>query len=114
MKTTRKLKQRKDGPVTSVSYKTRIEFHGEQALQVSLAGTFNDWRPDATPMLALGDVRWEKELMLPPGRYEYLFVVDGEWQSDPAAVEQTPNVYGGLNSVLNVPGSARGTKGPEP
>jgi 1,4-alpha-glucan branching enzyme len=92
----------------------RLQFQREGAQAVSIAGTFNDWRPDTTPMLALGYGRWVKELMLPPGRYEYLFVVDGEWQSDPAAMEQTPNVYGGLNSVLNVPGSARGTQGTEP
>ncbi len=110
MKTNRKSKQKKDGVVPQ---RIRIAFHDEHARQVSLAGTFNEWRPTATPMLTLGGGRWVKELLLPPGRYEYLFVVDGEWRSDPAAVEQTPNVHGGLNSVLNVPGSARGTKGTE-
>ncbi|WCJ60327.1 isoamylase early set domain-containing protein [Fontisphaera persica] len=82
---------------------SRIEFHDDQAQAIFIGGTFNDWNPTATPMLALGEGRWVKALSLPPGRYEYCLVVDGEWRSDPAAAEQTPNVYGGFNSVLEVP-----------
>lgn len=78
----------------------RIEFHDEHAQSVAIAGTFNDWRPEATPMLALGAGRWAKELSLPPGRYEYLFVVDGVWICDPAAVHTVPNPFGGQNAVL--------------
>jgi 1,4-alpha-glucan branching enzyme len=111
MRTTSKHTKTTGGPVPQ---KIRIEFHAEHAQQVRLAGTFNDWRPDATPMLALGDGRWGKELMLPPGRYEYLFLVDGEWESDPTAPEQVPNPYGTHNSVLDVPGPAPATKGAEP
>jgi len=86
--------------------KIRIELHNEQARQVSVAGTFNEWRPDATPMLALGEGRWVKELMLPPGRYEYLFVVDGESRPDPAVAEQVFNAFGTRNSVLEVSASS--------
>lgn len=110
MKTTSKLKKRQRG---SGPQKIRIEFHDEQAHQAQLAGTFNDWRPDATPMLALGAGRWVKELVLPPGRYEYLLLVDGEWKGDPAAAEQVPNPFGTKNSVLIVPGVASDAKGPE-
>jgi len=80
----------------------RLEFQREGAQAVSIAGTFNDWRPDATPMIALDDGRWVKELALPPGRYQYQFVVDGAWRHDPAAVGQVPNPFGGFNSVLVV------------
>ena len=82
--------------------KVRIEFHDEKAQSVSIAGTFNDWQPTATSMIAMGDGRWVKELALPPGRYEYRLVVDGEWISDPSASEQVSNSYGGQNSVLIV------------
>jgi 5'-AMP-activated protein kinase regulatory beta subunit len=84
----------------------RIEYCDQQAQAVAIVGTFNDWRPQATPMLALSDGRWVKELVLPPGCYEYRFVVDGEWKSDPAEPEQVPNPYGTRNSVLEVPGPA--------
>ena len=91
----------------------RIEFHDERAQAVAIAGAFNDWRPEATPMVAIAEGRWIKELVLPPGRYEYLLVVDGEWKCDPAAAEQVPNPFGTKNSVLIVRGAAPDTKGPE-
>lgn len=47
--------------------------------------------------------KWVKELALPPGRYEYLFVVDGVWVADSAAPESVPNPHGGVNSVIVVP-----------
>ena len=80
----------------------QIKFHREQAQAVFIARTFNDWQPTVTPMLSLGDGKWAKELSLPPGRYEYLLVVDGEWLCDPTATEQASNPYGGFNSVLVV------------
>lgn len=82
----------------------RLEFHGPEARQVFVAGTFNNWRPGAVPMVRVEPGRWIKELRLPPGRYEYCLVVDGCWQPDPLAAESVPNPYGGLNSVLQVAG----------
>lgn len=110
MKTTRS-KKTKSGPGPQ---KIRIEFQAAQARHVSVAGTFNDWRPDVTPMLDVGGGRWVKELVLPPGRYEYLFVVDGEWKCDPAAVQQVVNPYGTNNSLLEVQATPPPGKGPEP
>ncbi|HEY5913802.1 MAG TPA: glycogen-binding domain-containing protein [Verrucomicrobiae bacterium] len=90
----------------------RVEFSHPTATAVAIAGTFNDWRPEATPMVAMGEGRWLKELVLPPGRYEYLFVVDGRWLADPLAQATITNPFGGVNSVVNVPreqdGNAQG------
>ena len=80
----------------------RIEFHHEQAQVVFIAGTFNDWNPNTTPLIALGKGKWVKELALPSGRYEYRIIVDGQWTCDPAAAEQVSNSHGDFNSVLNV------------
>jgi 1,4-alpha-glucan branching enzyme len=79
-----------------------IEFNHPTARAVAIAGTFNDWRPQATRMVALGAGRWLKRLVLPRGRHEYLFVVDGRWIPDPSAHETVPNPCGGVNSVLRV------------
>lgn len=79
-----------------------IEFAHASAAAVAIAGSFNDWRPDATPMIRLGEGRWAKELALPPGTYEYCVVVDGAWLPDPRANETVPNPFGGVNSVLRV------------
>jgi 1,4-alpha-glucan branching enzyme len=72
------------------------------ARQVCIAGSFNDWHPSVTPMIRLDDGKWAKELALPPGRYEYRFVVDGVWVDDPAAKELIPNSFGTANAVLVV------------
>ena len=46
--------------------------------------------------------RWETKLALPPGRYEYKFVVDGEWIADPEARFFVQNEHGSRNSVIEV------------
>jgi hypothetical protein len=88
-----------------------VEFVHQTATKVCIAGAFNDWRPGVTTMVSLGDGRWVKELVLPPGVYEYRLVVDGEWMPDPRAGETAPNPFGGMNSVLKVNGCARRPRG---
>ena len=72
------------------------------AKQVSVAGTFNGWKPERAPLAPLGDGRFVADLTVDPGRYEYLFVVDGQWVPDPNAKESVQNPFGGKNSVLTV------------
>ena len=84
------------------SKRIHFEFASPTAESVSIAGSFDDWRPNATPMIALGQGRWAKDLALPPGNYEYRLVVDGEWTPDPLAAETVPNPFGGVNSVRKV------------
>lgn len=79
-----------------------FEFTSPTAGSVAIAGTFNEWKPNATPMIALGEGRWAKDLALPPGDYEYCLVVDGRWTPDPQAAETVPNPFGGVNSVRKV------------
>jgi 1,4-alpha-glucan branching enzyme len=81
----------------------RVEFSHPTATAVAIAGSFNDWRPDSAPMVALGNGRWLKELALPPGTYEYLIVADGKWTPDPSAKETAPNPFGGVNSLARIP-----------
>lgn len=54
------------------------------ASRVAVAGTFNDWSTDATPMEE-ADGAWTVTLDLAPGAYPYKLVVDGGWTCDPAA-----------------------------
>jgi hypothetical protein len=70
------------------------------AKQVCVAGSFNEWKPEQTPLKPAGDGRWVGDLAVNPGRYEYLFVVDGQWLPDPNAIESVRNPFGGMNSVL--------------
>ena len=72
------------------------------ARNVAVAGTFNNWNPSAATLRRGADGVWSLGLTLAPGKYEYRFVVDGEWISDPAASETAPNPFGGVNSVILV------------
>jgi len=73
------------------------------AESVYLCGDFNEWSPTGLPMIERIEGRlWEKRLMLPPGRYEYKFIVDGVWTHNPAAGKNVPNAFGSLNSVMEV------------
>jgi len=78
-----------------------------EAREVNVAGNFNDWRPEATPMKNTGEGEWVGRLMLRAGQYEYRFVVDGQWREDARAPQRVPNPHGGFNSVLMVPLAVR-------
>jgi len=85
------------------THTVHIEFSDSVAESVAIAGTFNDWRPEVTPMMAVGQGRWVKDLALPAGTYEYCLVLDAcKWAPDPQAGETAPNPFGGFNSVLKV------------
>ncbi|MGC8990828.1 MAG: glycogen-binding domain-containing protein [Verrucomicrobiia bacterium] len=85
--------------------KVGLEYRAPDAKSVCVAGTFNNWQTDATPMKPQPDGLWTIELELPPGTYEYRFVVDGVWCDDPKSAETTPNPFGGFNAVLRVSAS---------
>jgi chromosome partitioning protein len=70
-----------------------------EAHSVQLAGDFNGWVPDGNEMQCCGGV-WRKVLALMPGRYQYRYVVDGHWQSDPMNCHLEPSPYGDYNSVI--------------
>ena len=72
------------------------------AKQVSLSGEFNGWSSEAAPMKPRHGGLWETTVALAPGRYQYKFVVDGNWVPDPQAHENVWNPHGTLNSVVEV------------
>jgi hypothetical protein len=72
------------------------------ATRVALSGDFNQWSPGATLLTKRGDGSWQTSVALPAGRYEYKFVVDGQWRFDPNAHEQVADGHGALNSVIEV------------
>jgi hypothetical protein len=89
-------------PTASRAVDVRFVLSRPGSKRVSLCGEFNGWSPDATPMKQGESRCWEATLALRPGRYEYKFVVDGQWLHDPNARENLPNPHGSLNSVMEV------------
>jgi 1,4-alpha-glucan branching enzyme len=89
----------------------RVEFKlkAEPGRRVSVTGTFNDWDPEKNPMKDNPDSgHYKATLLLPPGRYEYKFVVNGEWLVDANCPECVANGIGSSNSVLCVQGPKGG------
>jgi 1,4-alpha-glucan branching enzyme len=80
----------------------RVDFTllAPEAKSVSLAGDFNGW--DVNSLLLKENTKgmWKISIDLMPGRYEYLFLVDGEWRNDPNSTSLAPNPFGGENCVL--------------
>jgi hypothetical protein len=74
-----------------------------RADNVQIAGDFNNWQPEYTPMQKVGEGGiWQTEMNLMPGRYRYRLVVDGQWQQDPYNESTELNPFGGFNSVIEV------------
>jgi hypothetical protein len=84
-----------------------LTFFAPEAREVNVAGNFNGWRPETTPLKNTGAGKWVVRLMLRSGQYEYRFVVDGRWREDPRASQRVANPYGGFNSVLMMPLAVR-------
>jgi 1,4-alpha-glucan branching enzyme len=71
----------------------------KDVVQVCLAGDFNNWTPMEMEKM---DDGFQAIVDLPPGEYQYKFIVNGEWVEDPAAEKVMPNEFGTANSVLVV------------
>ncbi len=98
-------------PVDRQIKTTPVEFscHAPEAKAVFIAGTFNEWRPDATPLKRQADGQWRDTLALAPGHYQYKFVVDGQWCCEPGCEDEyngcqkcCANEFGTMNRLLEV------------
>lgn len=87
---------------------TTIACLAPEATEVLVAGTFNNWDRAATHLKRKKNGRWSIRLGLSPGRYEYKFIVDGNWccapgcTGDQACLQCVPNDFGTMNRVLVV------------
>lgn len=88
---------------------TVFQCHAPDARAVFVAGTFNQWSADATPMAKEADGNWSAAVDLKPGRYEFKYVVDGAWCCEPASDDPQPgqagfvsNSFGTMNRVIEV------------
>ena len=94
-------------PTPSPSAEPRVQVELElaktEARSVSVAGDFNEWQVDASKMTRGADGIWRIRLELPPGRYQYVFVIDDDrWMADPRASTVVDSGFSGTNSVLDV------------
>ncbi len=91
-----------------VEMKAAVEFvykdsdQAHQAKKVYLAGSFNNWDASALPMKKDKHGQWKTTVMLVPGQYEYKFIADGSWITDPHCRELVVNNLGSTNCVISV------------
>ena len=93
-----------EGTQSSTFRVVRLIYVPEQqdVRDVAVAGTFNGWNPNLTPMKRMGNV-WAAQLVLPPESHEYMFVVNDElWVTDPLAQETRDDGFGRDNAVLDL------------
>ena len=70
---------------------------------ISVAGTFNDWNDSRNPMTDLDqDGIYEAVVLLRPGTYQYKFVVDGTWITDPEAEAYADEGRGEANALITI------------
>lgn len=90
--------------VNMVKVQFMLNLKDAHAKSVSIVGDFNDWQvgkdllsdPDK-------DGIWTGEITVKPGKYQYVFVIDGKkWIPDPRAKEISKDGFGGINSILDV------------
>ena len=83
----------------------QVTFYTAEAIDaesVFLAGDFNCWDENATPMQPLKDGRFKVMLELEPDcEFEFRYLVDGdEWHNDWKADGYVPNPHGSDNCVV--------------
>lgn len=86
-----------------------FECRAPEARQVCVAGTFNEWKPDATPLVRDKAGNWRGSVKLQPGHHEFKFIVDGKWCCEPGCEHEysgcpkcCTNGFGTINRVLDV------------
>lgn len=87
-------------PQPSLNGNTTFRLSGyPDARIVAVAGSFNNWNQSQLLFARVGG-EWICRVNLPPGKYEYKFIVDGNWLTDPRNSKTTHDDRGNENSVL--------------
>ena len=85
-------------------HKVTFLYEAPAAQTVLLAGDFTGWQQAPVSLKKDKTGIWKKSISLPPGRYEYRLLVDGEWRDDPQCSTRQPNQFGGEYCVCVVNG----------
>jgi hypothetical protein len=84
-------------------YVVQFTYVNPGASQVYVAGSFNNWQKHKVPLSRVSEQGvWVGSLILKPGVYEYMFVVDGEWVADNLARRYMEDGFGRKNALLYV------------
>ena len=90
--------------------KVTFSLENADANEVFLIGDFNKWNPKSHPMKSDENGAWVRNVIIPPGEYEYKFIVDGQWKEDPQNEQLSLNCYGTYNNIINVTTNNKGSE----
>jgi hypothetical protein len=77
------------------------------AQDVFLVGDFNGWDPRADAMTSTPGGWWKRSVDLPPGTFQYAYLVDGRLVTPPEADTVVDDGFGGRNGVIRVAAADR-------
>lgn len=105
VKKLRKTQVQDDGQILKPVITTEgvlFTYYSPKASQVYVVADFNEWKAGDLPMVNIeGTGMWQRLVPLKKGRYEYKFLVDGQWVRDPGNPYRTANEYG-ENSLVEI------------
>ena len=89
--------------------KVTFTCNAPNARSVAIAGDFNQWDPNATPLSPVNNI-WQIQVRLTTGIHEFKYVVDGQWCCQPGVDdhcsdsngETVDNSFGTKNRVIRV------------
>jgi len=82
--------------------KSTFELKAPEAKKVALTGDFLSWNEKGIALKKSKGGLWKGGVDLKPGRYEYKFIVDGQWWTDPQNNNRIRNSLGSENSVREI------------
>lgn len=82
--------------------KATFELLAPDAKKVALTGDFNSWDEKGIKMRKYKGGKWKANVDCTPGRYEYKYIVDNEWWTDPVCNKSSVNSFGSVNSVIEI------------
>ena len=85
-----------------VSGGVRFTIEAPHTQDVRVTGEFSSWSYEGITLEPGPDGIWSRVIEVPPGAYEYRFILDGVWVKDPNNLESVTNDYGQENSVVVV------------
>lgn len=86
---------------SSEKKKVTFSLFAPNAGKVVVSGSFCNW-DQGTELKKDAKGTFKKAISLEPGKYEYRFIVDDQWENDPENLNRCINCFGTENNILIV------------
>jgi len=102
------VRRARDGGDVEITFRLPVD---HPAAPVGVAGSFNDWAWEETPLVARGDHLVASTVVAAGVRYEFRYRSgDGRWFNDDTADDYVANDFGGVNCVIDVTSGVDGDR----